>query len=120
MVTDIPDPWNMSVPDCLSSNLSDYRRCAYSRATGFGSSLGKREAVASKAAGVPLIDLSGSICPGTGACPAVINGMIVFRDQHHLTATFAKSLAPVIDQKLVAILVAGSSPGPTPSPSPGD
>jgi peptidoglycan/LPS O-acetylase OafA/YrhL len=118
MVTDIPDPWNMSVPECLSSNLSDYRRCAYPRATGFGSSWGKREAVASKAAGVPLIDLSGSICPGTGACPAVINGMIVFRDQHHLTATFAKSLAPVIDQKLVAILAAGSSPASTPSPAP--
>jgi hypothetical protein len=119
MVTDIPDPWNMSVPDCLSSNLSDYRRCAYSRATGFGSSLGKREAVASKAADVPLIDLSGSICPGTGACPAVLNGMIIFRDQHHLTATFAKSLGPAIDQQLVPILVAGSNPGAALSPSPG-
>ena len=119
MVTDIPDPWNMSVPECLSSNLSDYRRCAYSRANGFGSNLGKREAVASKAADVPLIDLSGSICPGTGACPAVLNGMIIFRDQHHLTATFAKSLGPAIDQQLVPILVAGSNPGAALSPSPG-
>jgi hypothetical protein len=46
----------------------------------------------------------------------VINGMIVFRDQHHLTATFSASLGPVLDQKLVAILDA--SPGPTPSPGP--
>ena len=37
MITDIPDPWNMSVPDCLSGHLSDYRGCAYPRATGFGS-----------------------------------------------------------------------------------
>jgi peptidoglycan/LPS O-acetylase OafA/YrhL len=119
MVTDIPDPWNMSVPECLSAHLTDYRQCNYSHATGFGSYLGKREAVASKAAGVPLIDLSGSICPGGGACPVVINGMIVFRDQHHLTATFARSLGPVLDQRIVAILNAAArvaNPSPTPPP----
>jgi hypothetical protein len=45
--------------------------------------------------------------------------MIVFRDQHHLTATFAKSLGQAIDQQLVPILVAGSNPGAALSPSPG-
>jgi hypothetical protein len=34
----------------------------------------------------------------------VINNMIVWRDQHHLTATFATSLGPVIDEQLTAIL----------------
>jgi hypothetical protein len=120
MVTDIPDPWNMSIPDCLSSNLGDYRRCNYSRATGFGSYWGKREGVASSTANVPLIDLSQSICPGSGSCPAVLNGMIIFRDQHHLTATFSASLGPALDQKLVPILVASATapPAATPSPSP--
>jgi peptidoglycan/LPS O-acetylase OafA/YrhL len=116
MVQDIPDPWNMSVPDCLSAHLNDYRQCAYSRATAFGSNMGRRENVAVAASGASLIVLTDSICPGTGSCPVVINGMIVFRDQHHLTATFSASLGPVLDQKLVAILDA--SPGPTPSPGP--
>jgi hypothetical protein len=48
-----------------------------------------------------------AICPGTGACPVVINNMIVYRDQHHLTATFSKTLAPVLDQKLRVILGLG-------------
>jgi peptidoglycan/LPS O-acetylase OafA/YrhL len=118
MVEDIPDPWNLSIPDCLSAHLSDYRACAYARSVGFGSYWGKREAVASKASGVPLIDPSSWICPGSGKCPAVINGMIVFRDQHHLTATFAKSLGPALDQAVVDILVSsGTAPEPTPSPS---
>ena len=124
MIQDIPDPWNMSVPDCLSTYISDYRRCAYARSVGFGSYQGKREAIAAKAAGAGLVSFASSICPGTGACPAVINGMIVFRDQHHLTATFAQSLGPVLDQQLVAILTGSpsapsskSTPVPTPSPT---
>jgi peptidoglycan/LPS O-acetylase OafA/YrhL len=121
MVQDIPDPWNMSIPECLSAHLSDYRKCAYSRATAFGSYMGKREAVAAKASGAGLIVLTDAICPGTGSCPAVLNGMIIFRDQHHLTATFATSLGPVLDQRLVAILVASANSlhPPSPSPSPG-
>ena len=71
-----------------------------------------------------LIDLTNAICPGTGACPVVINNMIVWRDQHHLTATFAASLAPEIDKQLVAILnawdleAAGVSPAPSASSGP--
>jgi peptidoglycan/LPS O-acetylase OafA/YrhL len=118
MIQDIPDPWTYEVPVCLSNNLADYRNCAYSRASGFASYLGKREAVAVKATGAGLINLSSAICPGTGACPAVIDNMIVFRDQHHLTATFAKSLGPVIDQQLVALLAPPSSSPAPPTPSP--
>ncbi len=128
-ITDIPDPWNLSIPDCLSSHLSDWRGCNYSRSTGFGSYWGKREAVASKASGIPLIDPSQWICPGKGACPPVINNIIIFRDQHHLTATFARSLGPQLDAALVQVMIAegwapgpGSTapptPGPTPSPTP--
>jgi hypothetical protein len=44
--------------------------------------------------------------------------MIVWRDQHHLTATFAASLAPAMDQQLVAILNAWDFPGAVATPSP--
>jgi hypothetical protein len=118
MISDIPDPWNMSVPECLSAHLTDYRKCAFPRATAFGSAMGKREATAAKASSASLITLTDAICPGTGACPSVLNGMIIFRDQHHLTATFATSLGPVLDQKLVAILVANPKRTPPPAPSP--
>jgi peptidoglycan/LPS O-acetylase OafA/YrhL len=104
IIQDPPLPTAENVPDCLSSNLSDYRKCAYSRRVGFGSAMGTREQAAAKATGAGLIDLTAAICPGTGDCPVVIDNMIVWRDEHHLTATFATSLGPFIDAQLVAIL----------------
>ena len=118
IIQDPPLPTAFKVPDCLSTYVSDYRRCAYARKTGFGSSMGTREVNASKATGAGLIDLTAAICPGDGACPVVIDNMIVWRDQHHLTATFAASLGPVIDEQLVAILNQWANPAPSAAPSP--
>jgi len=50
MIQDIPTVVIRSA-DVPVQNLSDYRNCAYSRASGFGRSMGKREAIAAKAAG---------------------------------------------------------------------
>jgi peptidoglycan/LPS O-acetylase OafA/YrhL len=118
IIQDPPLPTAQSVPECLSSYLNDYRRCAYTRAVGFGSYMGTREQNAAKATGAGLIVLTDQICPGTGSCPVVINNIIVWRDQHHLTATFATTLGPAIDEQLVAILVAWSTPGASPNASP--
>ncbi len=115
IIADPPLPTAVKIPDCLSTNPTDYRRCAFSRANAFGSAMGKREQSAAKQTGAGLIDLTSNICPGSsGPCPAVINGMIVWRDEHHVTATFAKSLAPIVDAKLVAIMDAWAAPVPTP------
>lgn len=37
--------------------------------------------------GVTLIDLTDAICP-TDPCAPVIGGVLVYRDDHHLTATY--------------------------------
>jgi peptidoglycan/LPS O-acetylase OafA/YrhL len=124
IIQDPPLPTAFKIPDCLSVNLDNYQRCAYAKRTGFGSSMGTREIAASKATGAGLIDLTDAICPSTGNyCPVVINDMIVWRDQHHLTATFAASLGPAIDEQLVAILnkwdmeAAGITPAPSSPPT---
>lgn len=44
---------------------------------------------------VQLIDMTGAICPHD-TCRAETNGEIVFRDDRHMTATFAGSLAPAL------------------------
>ena len=72
--------------------------------------MGLREQGASQATGAGLIDLTQSICPGTADCPAVINNMVVWRDTHHLTATFSATLGPAIDEQLVKILVQWDHP----------
>jgi len=117
IIQDPPLP-SLDVPKCLSSYPTDVLKCAYSRAVGFGSGMGKRETTASQATGAPVIALTDQICPGTGACPVVIDNMIAWRDPHHLTATFSRSLGPALDAKIVAILTGQTTPGSSSSVAP--
>jgi hypothetical protein len=50
------------------------------------------EASVATAAGVDRISANDWICPD-GTCPLVRGTLLVFRDDHHLTATFAAALA---------------------------
>jgi hypothetical protein len=109
---------NDKAPTCLSANINDYRKCNYSRSRGFSSSMGTREKAAAAATGAGLIDLTATICPGTGSCPVVQNGIIMWRDEQHLTATYATTLGPAIDSQLCAILSAWAAPATPSSPSP--
>ena len=56
--------------------------------------------------GMPLVhvsDLTSWISP-TDRCPAVIGGVLIYRDGNHLTATYARSLAPMVGSELDAVL----------------
>ncbi len=89
----------VDVPVCLSQNLSDITRCATSRLEAFGRRPQVRERAAAMAANATVIDLSDAICP-SDPCQAVIGDVIVQRDDHHLTATFAASLAGLLEAAL--------------------
>jgi peptidoglycan/LPS O-acetylase OafA/YrhL len=115
IIQDPPLPTVWKVPVCIAANLTDYTKCNYPQYNGFGSGMGLREKQAAAATGAGLIDLTGTICPGSGKCPVVQNNMIMWRDDHHLTATYSASLGAAIDAQLVPILVAWSKPAPSPS-----
>ena len=89
----------VDVPVCLSQNPADITRCATTRVVAFGRQPAVRERVAALAANATLVDLSDAICPAE-PCQAVVAAMIVQRDDHHLTATFATSLAGVLEAAL--------------------
>jgi peptidoglycan/LPS O-acetylase OafA/YrhL len=92
ILADIPHS-EFDVPACLSANWWDIRACATRRVQAM-SQHGVLETAAATAAGVPLIDLSAAICPAGSPCLPVLDNMIIYRDTHHLTATFAASLGP--------------------------
>lgn len=56
---------------------------------------------------VKTIDMTRSVCPHN-LCRAQLNGMIVFRDNQHMTATFARSLASDLAKRLSLGEPAGS------------
>jgi peptidoglycan/LPS O-acetylase OafA/YrhL len=103
IINDPPLPTTLDEPVCLSVYRQDYRHCAFSRIAS-GTDLGQREVTAAQASGAQILDLTDQICPGSGDCPALINDMIVWRDKSHLTATFARSLGPILAQRLGQIL----------------
>ena len=92
-----------NVPQCLAGHLRDIRPCATSKSTAFYGSLGTIEKLAVAATGDKLINLTSSIC-SSWPCPAVKNRAIIFRDQSHLTATFARTLAPALSVRLLPLM----------------
>lgn len=49
---------------------------------------------------VATIDMNDMLCTQT-QCPMVIGNVIVWRDKHHLTATYARDLAPHLGDRLI-------------------
>jgi hypothetical protein len=87
-----------SIPRCVARKAHHLRRCAFSKHDGFPHPDAVRDAVR-RVAGVRLIDAASRLCVGR-LCPAVIKDVLVYRDQGHLTATYAATLAPWLARKL--------------------
>jgi peptidoglycan/LPS O-acetylase OafA/YrhL len=95
------------VPACLARHPEAIERCTTTRSAAFGPRYRLREAEAARLTGATLVDLSAVTCP-TDPCPPVIGSMVVYRDHHHLTATFALSL---VAELATALPVVGGWPG---------
>ncbi|MFC5577120.1 acyltransferase family protein [Lysobacter niabensis] len=96
------------------------RECAASRGLEFPGCTGTEKTVLSydvmsrfaQLAHYPLIDFTDLFCRD-GRCPAVIGNVFVYRDAHHITATYARTLAPMLAERLSlpgAAAVAASLP----------
>ena len=49
-----------------------------------------------------LVDMSNYIC-GHKHCSPVVGNVLVYRDQHHITATYVRTTAPYLAAKLRAV-----------------
>ena len=117
---DVPYP-GRDIPACLAANRYRIQACGIARwATTF--SYGQLERGAARAAGVPRLDIvRAGWCRSSATCPVVVNGMVAYRDRHHLTATFSRSMGPVLSSELRRILPNlpdGTAPTPPPNPTP--
>jgi peptidoglycan/LPS O-acetylase OafA/YrhL len=90
---------DVDVPACLAKHRDAIERCTTSRAAAFGWRHLRRETEAARRSGATVVDLSDATCP-TDPCPPIIGTNLVYRDHHHLTATFAASLADVLGAAL--------------------
>ncbi|WP_091770019.1 acyltransferase family protein [Blastococcus aurantiacus] len=92
----------VNVPDCLSTRGAALADCTADRDEALPEQTPTVVATEAMDGQVPLVDLTGLLCPGDGSCPPVLGNVLVYRDAHHLTRTYTVSLAPYLERQLVA------------------
>ncbi|WP_051048545.1 acyltransferase family protein [Robiginitomaculum antarcticum] len=90
------------VPDCIAANLPNWSVCNVKREAAFGrggSVLRATKLTPTSA----FVDMTENLCMSE-VCPVIIGNVLVYRDQHHLTATYARTLAPALETKLISLI----------------
>lgn len=87
---------------CLSAHLTDTPVCSVSAAEALRPEVRAIERAVAAAEGAEVIDLGRFFCDDT--CGPIIGDTVVYRDAHHLTATFSELLAPPLARELAPIL----------------
>jgi hypothetical protein len=101
---DTPLP-GFEVPHCLARAVwqASWRLpspCNFERDSAIDENLRQLEEQASEQFNhVTYVDLTKYICPSE-ICKSEREGFVLYRDSHHLTASFARSLAPVLEEML--------------------
>jgi hypothetical protein len=110
------------VPGCLSVHLTSVTACTVPMSPGVNvpGKLAEEQAVA--AAGGSYLDPDPWFCTAT-KCAVMVDNRLVYRDDNHITATYASYLAPAVTDELAIVLGARppttSSPGAPTDPSKG-
>jgi peptidoglycan/LPS O-acetylase OafA/YrhL len=106
LLRDSPRP-GFDVPVCLSR--AAYRdlpldRCHLSRDVAVDSgSFAAEQRAARGLSHVSLVDFTDLICDATD-CPVLRDSMVVYSDDNHLTATYARSIAPGMTGRLASLM----------------
>lgn len=96
---DTPSP-RFDIPLCVDLNGPGASECTVERAAYYDEGA---FAALEVPAGVHKVDLTGYICDGD-ACPPVVGNVLVYRDDAHLTNTYAATLGPYLEAELAAVL----------------
>lgn len=95
------DPYPQQVvPDCLAQNLSDDDPCKIPKRYPYYNPEGipQEESVASTT-GAGYVDTDPWFC-GATTCTPIVGNILVYRDDNHISATYASWLTPAIGAKL--------------------
>jgi hypothetical protein len=95
LIADTPQ-LGVAPDECLAEHRDTVEACRQSAAEVVDARYAELERDVTQATGARLLSLTDVICPA-GECPLVFGTTPVYRDPQHLTATFARGLAPTID-----------------------
>ena len=106
IVRDTPasgDAGLLSIPDCVAQHADDLTQCSGSRADWLppDPSIAAEHALGDK--NLTTVDLTDHLC-GPTRCEGVVGGVIVYFDGSHMTATYARTLAPYLGNAIRPLL----------------
>ena len=86
----------VNVPVCLGAQFADSRACATPARRAIDGAWLAADRASARSAGARFLDPSHWVCP-SDPCPPILGDLLVYREQDHLTAMFAASLAAVME-----------------------
>lgn len=90
----IPEPQSV-VPICLSGHLDDVMACSPPTSSAVTASGIAAESSATAAGGGQYVDVTRLFCT-EDRCPVIVGNALVYFDDNHLTAEYARALSPAI------------------------
>ncbi|MFI6649983.1 acyltransferase family protein [Streptomyces sp. NPDC050529] len=101
-IEDTPVP-GTDIPACVSGHLTDPETCAFDRDTARWPDPLAEKVAAGGLPGVRNVQVNSVLCPATGpTCPAVLDRILLYRDDAHLTDVAAVVLAPRLERLLMS------------------
>lgn len=94
----IPKPPS-DVPTCLSAHLRNVPACTFERRETVDEKGVRAEQAATTAGNGSYLNLIPSLCTGK-QCPVIVGNNLVYRDDNHVTTSYARWLAPVVADQL--------------------
>lgn len=98
VILDTPRP-GFDVPECIAENEDNLSECAADRSEALGLSGAEGMSEAAEMVDADTIDMADALC-SPEACAPVVGGVIVWRDSHHITATYAETLARSLESAM--------------------
>jgi hypothetical protein len=100
---DTPFP-SFDVPSCMSGALSDWAKCSFSRGIAYHPDPLMTGSAASHGLAA-RVNVDQYLCPTTQVrCPAALAGILLYRDDSHVTNTAMSLLEPIVMRQLQPLL----------------
>jgi peptidoglycan/LPS O-acetylase OafA/YrhL len=92
--------FTFGMPDCVQEHGRDSQRCGVDRADVYAPTPPYAQAPGVPS-GVSFLDVADAVCTPV-RCPAEIGNVLVYLDDNHLSATYVRSMAPLLEPQIVA------------------
>ena len=100
-LADSPRPDVSEVYTCVEENPEDFSACAFPAKGKGRAGVGTPNLEqAAEATDTPFVDLNEWICPPGSTCPPVISDTLVYRQGSHVTASYIRTLTPMLYRSL--------------------